>query len=79
MPNLTVDQTRAQSILADIQGAPDTVLPRRDLIVEWLRSYLQHPDRSGSAAEAADAGDLLALEQFLRAHDVPATSPAGRN
>jgi hypothetical protein len=79
MPSSTMGQTRARSLLADIQGAPDTALPRRELIVEWLRSYLLRSHRSGSAEEAAETGDLLALEQFLRAHDVPAASPAGAN
>jgi len=65
------NQLHAKSLLADIQGAPDTVLPRREALVEWLTGYLLRSDRRGYVMDPAEATDLAALDKFLRSHEVP--------
>ena len=64
-------QTHARSLLADIQGAPETFLPRREPIVDWLNAYLLRSDRRGYVTEPAEAADLVAVEKLLRSHKVP--------
>jgi len=65
------NQTQAKSLLAGIQGAPETYLPRRAVIVDWLNGYLLRSDRRGYVMDPAESDDLVALEKFLRAHEVP--------
>jgi len=61
----------AKALLADIQGAPSTFLPRRDALVDWLNAYLLRSDRRGYVMDPTETADLLELEKFLRTHDVP--------
>jgi hypothetical protein len=64
-------QTHAKALLADIQGAPSTFLPRRETLVDWLNAYLLRSDRRGYVVDATETADLAELEKFLREHDVP--------
>lgn len=64
-------QTHAKSLLAGITGAPETYLPRRAVIVDWLNGYLLRSDRRGYVMDPAESEDLIALDKFLRAHEVP--------
>ena len=64
-------QTHARSLLADIEGAPGTILPRRETIVEWLNGYLLRTDRRGYVMDPTEADDLIELDKFLRLHAVP--------
>ena len=66
-------QNHARSLLADIEGAPATLLPRRATIVEWLNTYLARASENGYVTNDAEAGDLIALGKFLRTYEVPAT------
>jgi hypothetical protein len=65
------NQTQAKSLLAGIQGAPETYLPRRAVIVDWLNSYLLRSDRRDYIMDPAEGDDLNALEKFLHTHAVP--------
>jgi hypothetical protein len=65
------NQTHARSLLADLMRAPGTLIPRRETIVSWLNAYLIRSDKTGYVAEADDAADLVALDQFLRSHQIP--------
>ena len=65
------NQAHAKSLLADIQGAPETYLPRREVIVEWLNGYLLRSDRRGYVMDSTETDDLVELEKFLRTHEVP--------
>ena len=64
-------QAQARALLADIQEAPDTAIPRRDTIVAWLNSFLARSDRKGYVLGETEADDLIALDQFLRSCAVP--------
>jgi FAD/FMN-containing dehydrogenase len=70
------NQTHARSLLADIQGAPETFLPRRETIVDWLNAYLLRSDRRGYVMEPTEADDLAAVEKLLRSHKVPVAARA---
>jgi hypothetical protein len=65
------NQTRARSLLADLMRAPGTLIPRRETIVSWLNACLVRSDKMGYVAEADDAADLVALDEFLRSHQIP--------
>ena len=71
------NQTHARSLLAGIEGAPETYLPRREIIVDWLNGYLLRSDRRGYVMEPTEADDMVALDKFLRTHEVPVASRAG--
>jgi hypothetical protein len=64
-------QAHAKALLADIQGAPSTFLPRRETLVDWLNACLLRSDRRGAAVDPTEAADMVELEKFLRTHDVP--------
>jgi hypothetical protein len=70
------NQAQARSLLAAIQAAPDTLLPRRETIVEWLDGFLLRSDRRGYVVAPTEADDLNALEKFLRSHKVRVEAPA---
>ena len=70
------NQTHAKALLAGIEGAPDTYLPRRAVIVDWLNGYLLRSDRRDYVMDPTEADDLAELEKFLRQHDVPVTALA---
>lgn len=72
----TTHHTHARSLLADIEGAPTTVLPRRATIVDWLHTYLARASENGYITNDAEANDLIALDEFLRTYAVPATHAA---
>ena len=65
------NQIHARSLLADIQGSPDTALPRRETIVDWLNSYLLRSDRRSYVMQPTEADDLIAVDKFLRTHHIP--------
>ena len=78
-PHSADDETpraHARSLLADIHGAPNTTLPRRDALVIWLDAFLLRAGQRGYATEPAEIADLAALEKFLRAHAIPITATA---
>ena len=70
------NQTHAKSLLAGIQGAPETYLPRREIIVDWLNGYLLRSDRRGYVVDPTEADDLIQLDKFLRTHQVPIAARA---
>lgn len=65
---------QARLLLADIEGAPDVALPRRLVFIAWLRDFLNRTSRKGGVPAEDDAGNLIALEQFLRECAVPVTT-----
>ena len=70
------NQVHARALLADIQGAPQTSLPRRETLVDWLNAFLVRADRRGYVSEATETADLVALDKFLRSHEVPVAAAA---
>ncbi len=64
-------QTHAKALLAGITGVPETYLPRRAVIVDWLNGYLLRSDRRGYVMDPEESDDLIELDKFLRAHEVP--------
>jgi hypothetical protein len=69
-------QTQARALLADIEGAPTTSLPRRETIVDWLNAFLVRTDKKGYVLGETEAADLNELDQFLRTYDVPVAAAA---
>jgi len=72
----TAHQAHARTLLADMAGAPTSHLPRRATLVDWLNDYLSRASENGYVTNLAEADDLIALDRFLRAHEVPACSSA---
>jgi hypothetical protein len=62
---------QARGLRADILAAPTVWLPRRDIIVEWLNTFLLRAATPGAALEESDVSDLVALDRFLRKQHVP--------
>ena len=74
--NRKTNQTQARALLADIQSAPTTVIPRREPIVVWLNAFLLRSDQKDYVMGETEAADLIALDQFLRTYHVPVAAPA---
>jgi hypothetical protein len=62
---------QARGLRADILAAPTVWLPRRDILVEWLNTFLLRAAAPGAALEDTDVSDLDALDRFLRKQHVP--------
>jgi hypothetical protein len=71
MQTLTQHVTHARALRADILGAPTLWLPRRDILLEWLNGFLSRAEKSRYELGETEAGDLVALEQFLRKRKIP--------
>jgi hypothetical protein len=65
------NQIQAKALLADILGSPATVLPRRDTLVDWLKTLLARSNQKDYVADETESADLIALDRFLRTNDVP--------
>ena len=65
-------RTHAQAMQAEIQGAPEIVIPRRQPILDWLKEFLLRSDNKGYVLGETEADDLTSLELFLREYGVPA-------
>jgi hypothetical protein len=61
----------AQALRADIVGAPDVWLPRRDAILQWLNAFLARAQTGKFELRETEAEDLAALETFLRKKKIP--------
>jgi hypothetical protein len=66
MPKASAHLSHAQTLLADIQAAPDVYLPRREILIEWLASFLQRAQLAGYRLGETEAADLNAVELLLR-------------
>lgn len=64
--------THARALQADILAAPGVWLPRREILLEWLASFLTRAAEPRYELQEGEASDLRALEQFLRKQKVPA-------
>jgi hypothetical protein len=63
----------ATSLLSDVTGATG-YLPRRDILADWLRGYLNRPPGGSHDGLILAKEDLLAINAHLLAHSVvPAT------
>jgi len=71
MTNKSEHLIHARSLQADILAAPDVWLPRREILLEWLKSFLLRASGTKYEIDAGEAADLRALEQFLRRKKVP--------
>jgi len=63
---------QARALRADILGAPEVWLPRRETLVDWLDGFLGRADKPSYAMGETEAEDLIALDHFLRRKKVPA-------
>ncbi len=61
----------ARSLQADILAAPDVWLPRREILLDWLQSFLARAAAPKYELDVSEATDLRALDQFLRRQKVP--------
>lgn len=61
----------ARSLQTDIMAAPDVWLPRREILLDWLKSFLLRASGARYEVDAAEAADLRALDHFLRRQKVP--------
>lgn len=61
----------ARALRADILAAPSVWLPRREILLEWLETFLQRVARPSYELGETEAADLAALEKFLRKKMVP--------
>ena len=61
----------ARALRAEITGAPEVWLPRRDTLLEWLNAFLLRAEAPKYGLGATEAADLEALALFLRKKKVP--------
>ena len=62
---------QARALQADILAAPGVWLPRREILLEWLKKFLARAAAPLYEIEEGEAADLRALDQFLRRQKVP--------
>ena len=62
----------ARSLRANIVGAPEVWLPRREILLTWLDGFLTRVAKASYELAANEADDLRALDQFLRKQKIPA-------
>lgn len=62
----------ARALRADILGAPEMWLPRRETLLEWLSGFLTRAAAPKYELGVTEAADLAALEHFLRKKKIPA-------
>ena len=65
-------QAYARSLLDDIQAVAAEVLPRRDLLINWLDAFVQRAGQFGFQLEPDELDTLIALDRFLRINRIPA-------
>ena len=63
--------THARALRANIVGAPEVWLPRREILVNWLDGFAGRAAKAGYELQPTESDDLRAVEQFLRKHKVP--------
>jgi hypothetical protein len=71
MHSPTKHLSHARALLADIAGSPTIYLPRRDILVEWLQAFVGRAQATSYDLPDTEAKDLAALDEFLRANNVP--------
>ena len=62
----------ATSLLTDLQRSTD-LIPRREVLVNWLEDFLQRTAQRGFQMEPTEVEDLVAVDQFIRVNGIPAT------
>lgn len=70
----TVHLTHARSLRADILAAPEVWLPRREIMLDWLNSFMLRAEKPAYHLGETEAADLTALDLFLRKKKVPAAA-----
>ena len=71
-----LQRSHAQTMQDEIQGAPETIIPRRQPILDWLKEFLIRSDKKGYVLGETEASDLTALEHVLREYGVPTLARA---
>lgn len=71
MTTLNDHLLHANALRADILASPDTWLPRREILLEWLDGFLGRAKGSSYELRETEAADLTALDRFLRKSKVP--------
>jgi hypothetical protein len=66
-----MQRTHAKTMQTEIQSAPNTTLPRRQPILDWLKDFLLRSEKKGYVLGETEADDLTALQLFLREYGVP--------
>jgi hypothetical protein len=61
----------ARALQADILAAPSVWLPRREILLEWLKAFLARAAAPRYELDENETSDLRALDQFLRKQKVP--------
>jgi hypothetical protein len=72
MSSLDKCQAYARSLLEDIQSAATGVLPRREILLNWLDAFLQRTAQMGFQLKPDELDTLLALDRLLRVNRIPA-------
>lgn len=62
---------QARALRADLLGAPDVWVPRRDVLLDWLNAFLRRAEKPRYTPAESEVTDLAALDQFLRRKKVP--------
>lgn len=73
MNNNSEHLIHARAMQADILAAPNVWLPRREILLEWLKAFVARAAAPRYELGGSEASDLRALDQFLRRLKVPVT------
>ena len=76
MTELKTYQVYATSLHADIAGAVNDGLPRREVLLHWLDEFLLRTKKRGFEMPREDVENLTALDQFVRFNRISATARA---
>lgn len=76
MPLLNPHMLHARALRADLLANPAVWLPRREVLLEWLVELLARAQDPQYVFTSTETDDLVAIDRFLRANDVPAVPVA---
>ena len=55
-------RTRAKAMQVEIESAPNTLIPRRQPILDWLKDFLLRSEKKGYVLGETETDDLTALQ-----------------
>jgi hypothetical protein len=61
------------SLVADIRASAGAGPPRRDDVLNWLAGFVLRSEKKGYSAEPGEMQNLVALDEYVRANQIPST------
>ncbi len=67
----TTTMTQARALQADLLGSAHIWIPRREILMDWLKAFLIRGAKPNYVADQDDTEGLDAIGVFLRQSSIP--------